>query len=171
SSNSLSRAKRVVVKVGTALLTGETTSVNRRYLLRLCATVGKLWEQGREVAIVTSGAIGAGCGVLGFKQRPVTLPERQACAAAGQVELMKLYAQAFRRVKPPRAVGQLLLTRDGLVARNRYLNARNTLLTLFKRGAVPIINENDTVSVEELRFGDNDTLSALASGVAEADLL
>src|SRR6185295_15061896 len=83
----------------------------------------------------------------------------------------KLYAQAFRRMKPPKAVGQLLLTRDGLVSRARYLNARNTMLTLLKRGAVPVINENDTVSVEELRFGDNDTLSALVSGVAEADLL
>jgi glutamate 5-kinase len=167
----LTRAKRVVVKVGTALLTGNTTQVDRRFILKLCGAVGELWQQGREVAVVTSGAIGAGCGVLGYDKRPATLPERQACAAAGQVELMKLYAQAFRRVKPPRAVGQLLLTRDGLVARNRYLNARNTLLTLLKRGAVPIINENDTVSVEELRFGDNDTLSALVSGVAEADLL
>jgi len=167
----LTRAKRVVVKVGTALLTGNTTQVDRRFILKLCSAVGELWQQGREVAVVTSGAIGAGCGVLGYEKRPATLPERQACAAAGQVELMKLYAQAFRRVKPPRAVGQLLLTRDGLVARNRYLNARNTLLTLLKRGAVPIINENDTVSVEELRFGDNDTLSALVSGVAEADLL
>ena len=167
----ITRARRIVVKVGTALLTGNTTHVDRRFLLKLCGAVGKLWEQGREVAIVTSGAIGAGCGVLGYDKRPDTLPERQACAAAGQVELMKLYAQAFRRIKPPRAVGQLLLTRDGLVARNRYLNARNTLLTLLKRGAVPVINENDTVSVEELRFGDNDTLSALLAGVAEADLL
>ncbi|HYG78469.1 MAG TPA: glutamate 5-kinase [Planctomycetota bacterium] len=164
-------ARRIVVKVGTALLTGNTTHVDRRFVLKLCSAVGKLWQSGREVAIVTSGAIGAGCGVLGYEKRPSTLPERQACAAAGQVELMKLYAQAFRRIRPPRAVGQLLLTRDGLVARNRYLNARNTLLTLFQRGAVPVINENDTVSVEELRFGDNDTLSALVSGVAEADLL
>jgi glutamate 5-kinase len=167
----ITRARRVIVKVGTALLTGNTTHVDRRFLLKLCGAVGKLWEQGREVAIVTSGAIGAGCGVLGYEKRPDSLPERQACAAAGQVELMKLYAQAFRRIKPSRAVGQLLLTRDGLVARNRYLNARNTLLTLLRRGAVPVINENDTVSVEEVRFGDNDTLSALVAGVAEADLL
>jgi len=169
--DALKKAQRIVVKVGTALLTGNTTTVDRRFILKLCGAVGKLWDDGREVAIVTSGAIGAGCGVLGYEKRPPTLPERQACAAAGQVELMKLYAQSFRRVRPPRAVGQLLLTRDGLVARNRYLNARNTLFTLFERGAVPIINENDTVSVEELKFGDNDTLSALVSGVAEADLL
>ena len=169
--STLKHAKRIVVKVGTALITGNTTHVDRRFLLKLCSAVGKLCEDGREVAIVTSGAIGAGCGVLGFAKRPTTLPERQACAAAGQVELMKLYAQCFKRIKPPRPIGQLLLTRDGLVARSRYLNARNTLWTLFKRGAVPIINENDTVSVEELRFGDNDTLSALVAGAAEADLL
>jgi len=171
SRRGFKNVRRLVVKVGTALLTGNTTRVDKRFLLKLCSTVGTLWNDGIEVAIVTSGAIGAGCGVLGYSKRPDTLPERQACAAAGQVELMKLYSQAFRRVKPPRAIGQLLLTRDGLIARNRYLNARNTLLTLFKRGAVPVINENDTVSVEELRFGDNDTLSALVSGVAEAELL
>jgi len=167
----LLKARRVVIKVGTALLTGNSTRVDRRFLLKLCGTVGQLCEQGREVAIVTSGAIGAGCGVLGYPARPPSLPERQACAAAGQVELMKLYAQAFRRIRPPRAVGQLLLTRDCLVDRNRYLNVRNTLRMLLKRGAVPIINENDTVSVEEIRFGDNDTLSALLTGVAQADLL
>jgi glutamate 5-kinase len=168
---SLKKARRVVVKVGTALLTGNTTHVDRRFILKLCGAVTKLADQGREVAIVTSGAIGAGCGVLGYDKRPATLPERQACASAGQVELMKLYSQAFRRTKPARAIGQLLLTRDGLTHRNRYLNVRNTLTSLFKCGAVPIINENDSVSVEEIRFGDNDTLSALVSGVAEADAL
>jgi glutamate 5-kinase len=167
----LKNARRIIVKVGTALLTGNSTTVDRRFVLKLCAAVGKLWEQGREVAIVTSGAIGAGGGLLGYSKRPDTLPERQACAAAGQVELMKLYAQSFRRLRPPKSVGQLLLTRDGLIARDRYLNARNTLLTLFKRGAVPVINENDTVSVEEIRFGDNDTLSALVAGAAEAEVL
>ncbi|MCY3019378.1 MAG: glutamate 5-kinase [Planctomycetota bacterium] len=167
----LPAAKRIVVKVGTSLLTGNTTHVDRRFLLKLCAAVAELWAQKREVAIVTSGAIGAGCGMLGYAKRPVTLSERQACASAGQVELMKLYAQAFRRMRPPRAVGQLLLTRDCLTSRDRYLNARNTLVTLFKRGAVPIVNENDTVSIEELRFGDNDMLSALLAGAAGADLL
>jgi glutamate 5-kinase len=171
SRASLKSAKRIVVKVGTALLTGNTTRVDRRFLLKLCAAVARLWQQGREVAIVTSGAIGAGCGALGYATRPTTLPERQACAAAGQVELMKLYSQVFRRMQPPRAIGQLLLTRDEFAVRHRYLNARNTLLTLFKRGAVPVINENDTVSVDEIRFGDNDTLSALVAGAAEADLL
>ncbi|HEY3322313.1 MAG TPA: glutamate 5-kinase [Planctomycetota bacterium] len=169
--DTLSGARRIIVKIGTTLLTGNSTHVDRRFLLKLCSAVGQLWQQGREVAVVTSGAIGAGCGVLGYTKRPTNLAERQACAAAGQVELMKLYSQAFRRIRPPRRIGQLLLTRDGLTVRNRYLNARNTLLALLKRGAVPVINENDTVSVEEIRFGDNDTLSALTAGVCEADLL
>jgi len=167
----LAKAKRIVVKVGTNLLTGGETRVHVGYVRRLAAAVSALWNDGRQVAIVTSGAIGAGCGVLGFKSRPKLLPERQACAAAGQVELMQLYAQAFHRVKPKRAVGQVLLTRDGLEERHRYLNARHTLEALFERGAVPIVNENDTVSVEEIRFGDNDTLSALVAAAIEADLL
>ena len=167
----LHSARRIVVKVGTALLTGNSTTLDRRFVIKLCAAVSALWADGREAAIVTSGAIGAGCGVLGYDKRPETLPERQACAAAGQVELMKVYAQAFKRTHPRLAVGQLLLTRDGLTVRERYLNARNALLTLLKRRAVPIINENDTVSVEEIRFGDNDNLSALVAGAAEADLL
>jgi len=164
-------ARRIIVKVGTALLTGNTTRVNQSFIKRLSASVGDLWKQGRETAIVTSGAIGAGCGVLGYKERPKVLAEKQACAAAGQVELMKYYSNAFAKQKPQRAVGQLLLTRDTLTTRRRYLNARNTMMTLLGRGAVPIINENDTVSVEEIRFGDNDNLSALVAGIAEADLL
>lgn len=167
----IKRARRIIVKVGTALLTGNSTQVDRRFVIKLSRAVAALWDDGREVAIVTSGAIGAGCGVLGYDKRPETLPERQACAAAGQVELMKIYAQAFKRTKPKLTVGQLLLTRDGLVQRQRYLNARNTLLTLLKKRSVPIINENDTISVEEIRFGDNDTLSALVAGASESDLL
>lgn len=170
----IASAKRIIVKVGTSLLTGGGIHVDRRYIVKLASAVGQLWAQGKEVAIVTSGAIGAGCGALGFKEKPKTLPERQACASAGQVELMKLYAQAFRRLRmqgAPHAVGQLLLTRDGLESRKRYLNARNTLEALFERRAVPIINENDTVSVDEIRFGDNDTLSALVAVAAEAEML
>jgi glutamate 5-kinase len=171
SRQGLTKARRIVVKIGTTLLTNNTTHVDSRFLLRLCSAVSELREQDREVIIVTSGAVGAGCGVLGYAKRPDSLPERQACAAAGQVELMKLYAQAFRRVHPRRAIGQLLLTRDGLTERHRYLNARNTLSALLARGAVPVVNENDTISVEEIRFGDNDTLSALLAGAAAADLL
>jgi len=170
----LPKVRRVVVKVGTSLLTGPGAHVDRRYIVKLAHAVGHQWALGRQVAVVSSGAIGAGCGVLGFSKKPVSLPERQACAAAGQVELMKIYQQAFRRLREqgaPRCVGQMLLTRDGLEDRRRYLNARNTLEALFARRAVPIINENDTVSVDEIRFGDNDTLSALVAVAAEAELL
>ena len=167
----LPSARRVVVKVGTRLLTGGGVNVDRRYVIRLAHAVNTLWDQGRQAAIVTSGAIAAGCGELGFAERPGSLPDRQACAAAGQVALMKLYAQTFRRLRPPRAVGQLLLTRDGLESRQRYLNARNTLEALFARGAVPVVNENDTIAVDEIRFGDNDMLSALVAAAAEAQLL
>lgn len=167
----LKKARRVVVKVGTSLLTGGGLHVNRPYLRALAAALGELWNQGREVALVTSGAIGAGAGQLGFETRPQSVPERQACAAAGQVALMHYYAEAFRKQTPPRAVGQLLLTRDGLEDRTRYLNARHTLEALFERGAVPIVNENDTVSVDEIKFGDNDRLSALVAVAAEAQAL
>ncbi|MCK6474813.1 MAG: glutamate 5-kinase [Planctomycetes bacterium] len=167
----LKKAKRVVVKVGTSLLTGGTTRVHTAYLRRLVGAIGELWNQGREVALVTSGAIGAGCGRLGFEKPPLSLPERQACASVGQVELMSLYENACQALKPPRVAGQLLLTRDGLENRKRYLNARNTLEALFARGAVPVINENDTVSVDEIRVGDNDTLSALVAVAAEAQVL
>ncbi|MCZ7647304.1 MAG: hypothetical protein M5U26_18945 [Planctomycetota bacterium] len=112
-----------------------------------------------------------GGGELGLRERPRSVPDRQACAAAGQVALMHWYAQSFRKQKPPRAVGQLLLTRDGLEDRVRYLNARHTLEALFERGAVPVVNENDTVSVDEIRFGDNDRLSALVAVAAEAQAL
>jgi len=170
----LTKVRRLIVKVGTSLLTGGGTHLDRRYLLRLAQAVGHQWSQGRQVAVVSSGAIGAGCGVLGYSKKPVSLPERQACAAAGQVELMKIYQQAFRRLREhdaPRCVGQMLLTRDGLENRQRYLNTRNTLEALFARRAVPIINENDTVAVDEIRFGDNDTLSALVTVAVEAELL
>lgn len=161
----------MVVKVGTSLLTSGGTEVDRGYIKRLSNVVNRLWIQGRQVAIVTSGAIGAGCGVMGFQRPPRTLPERQACAAAGQVELMKFYADAFRRQRHPRSIGQLLLTRNGVEDRQRYINARNTLEALLERGAVPIVNENDTVSVDEIKFGDNDTLSALVAVIAGAELL
>jgi len=167
----LRKTRRLVVKVGTNLVTGGGLHVDRRYIVRLAGAVSALWAQKREVIVVTSGAIGAGAGRLGYLEKPATMPERQACAAAGQVMLMKAFGRAFRHMRPSRAVGQMLLTRDGLEVRQRFLNARNTLEALLARGAVPVINENDTVSVEEIKFGDNDTLSALVAVLAEADLL
>jgi len=161
--------RRVVVKIGTSLLTAGAGGVRRSMIERLARQVSRLRETGRQVIIVTSGAIGAGLEPLGYARRPKTLPSLQACAAVGQAQLMKMYEASFRRHGVP--VGQVLLTRDGLHDRKRYLNARNTLRALVDRGAVPIVNENDTVSVDEIRFGDNDLLSALVTDLAEAELL
>lgn len=167
----LKKARRIVVKVGSNLVTGGDLHVNRRYIMRLAVAVSALWSQKRQVIVVTSGAIGSGAGRLGFHEKPQSMPERQACAAAGQVTLMQAYGHAFRYVRPARPVGQMLITRDGLSMRSRYLNTRHTLEALLDRGAVPVINENDTVSVDEIKFGDNDMLSALVAVLAEADLL
>ena len=122
-----------------------------------------------DVLLVTSGAIRAGMEKLGFTERPKTMPEAQAAAAVGQGLLMQTYSEAFGA--HGLATGQVLLTREDFGDRKRYLNARNTMLTLFRHGAVPIVNENDTVAVEEIRVGDNDTLSALVASSIEADLL
>ena len=123
----------------------------------------------REVILVTSGAIGAGMQVLGLKEMPRTLPGKQAAAAVGQSYLMHFYERFFR--KREYRVAQILLTQDDLTDRKRYLNARHTLMTLLKLNVIPIINENDSVGVEELKFGDNDTLSALVTNLVEAGLL
>jgi len=163
------RVHRVVVKIGTSLLTAGAGGVRRSMIERLARQTSRLRETGREVIMVTSGAIGAGLEPLGYGKRPKTLPSLQACAAVGQTQLMRIYEATFRRFGIP--VGQVLLTRDGLHDRKRYLNARNTLHALVDRGAVPIVNENDTVSVDEIRFGDNDLLSALVTDLAEAELL
>lgn len=167
----LRKARRIVVKIGTNLVTGGGLHVDRRFIVRVAGAVSALWAQKRQVIVVTSGAIGVGAGSLGYSEKPGSMPERQACAAAGQVMLMKAYGRAFRYMRPSRAVGQMLLTRDGLEMRQRFLNARNTMEALLSRGAVPVINENDTVSVDEIKFGDNDMLSALVAVLAEADLL
>ena len=157
-------AKKVVIKVGSAVLAGEPFIHDR-----LAAEVRALKARGREAVVVSSGAIATGMKQLGMKRRPATIPERQAVAAAGQSSLMALYDAAFSRVDEKTA--QVLLTHDDLSDRKRFLNARNTLSTLLRLGIVPIINENDTVAVEELKFGDNDALSALVTNLIEADLL
>lgn len=162
-------AKRVVVKVGTSLLAGAEGGLDLDYLTRLADAVAEERKRGRELALVTSGAIGAGIKPLGLKARPKSLRHLQAAAAVGQVHLVHAYEEAFRR--HGYSVGQVLLTRDGLEDRERYLNARSTLLALLEEGAVPVVNENDTVSVEEIRFGDNDTLAALVTKLVDAELL
>ncbi|MCX7806029.1 MAG: glutamate 5-kinase [Planctomycetota bacterium] len=165
----LARCGRVVVKLGTSLLTGETTHLDQALIDRIVGQIQTLRESGKEVLIVTSGAIGAGAGKLGLSGRPASLPMRQAAAAVGQVEVMKAYERAFARFDV--TVAQVLLTRDSLDDRKRYLNAYNTIEAILKSRAVPVINENDTVSVDEIRFGDNDMLSALVCQVAGADAL
>lgn len=163
----LDKARRVVVKVGSAVLTDEK-GLNGAVLDNLLAELTFLRETGREVLLVSSGAVASGRKRMGYEERLVTLKEKQALAAIGQSSLMRAYEDLFDRqgVK----VAQILLTHDDLAHRQRFLNIRNTLLTLLQWGILPVINENDTVSTKELRFGDNDTLAAMVANLIEADL-
>lgn len=166
--NFLKRVRRVVVKIGSNVISnGEGLLLPR--IETLCQEVSHLRAQGAEVILVSSGAVSAGKGVLGISGRPQTIPLKQAAAAIGQPRLMRAYKEFFQ--VHGYLAAQVLLTRDDLANRRRYLNARNTLLTLLEFGVIPIINENDTVVVEEIRFGDNDNLSAMVSSLLEADLL
>lgn len=165
----LRNVRRLVVKLGTGVLTDSRKRPDQVQFAQLVAQVAALCGEGREVVMVTSGAVGAGMGVLGFERRPKDLADLQACAAVGQARLMAMYEGLFRHYGL--GVAQVLLTHEDLSDQTRHLNARNTLLTLLKRGVVPIINENDAVSVTELKFGDNDKLSALVASLLPADLL
>lgn len=159
--------RRIVVKVGTSTLTGGTDGPDRVFINALAAQLAAQRLRGRQVVLVSSGAIQAGMGALGFAEKPRTIPEKQAAAAVGQGALMGLYADIFANYAVP--VGQVLLTRDDLRHRARYINARNTIEALLARGALPIVNENDTVATEEIRVGDNDTLAALVTSLLDAD--
>lgn len=163
------RAKRVVVKVGTSTLTGGGREPDRSRLSAIAADIAAVHRQGREMVLVSSGAIVTGAAHLGAPLPARGIPLRQALAAIGQPILMAAYAQAFARFGIP--VAQVLLTREDVEDRRRYLNARNTLLTLLKRRVLPIVNENDAVAVEEIQIGDNDNLSALVASLIDADLL
>ncbi|NPV29275.1 MAG: glutamate 5-kinase [Firmicutes bacterium] len=165
----LPRARRIVVKIGTSLLCNKKGQLNLKRMENLVHDLAGLWQESREIIVVSSGAIGAGLGRLGFTRLPRTLPEKQAAAAVGQGVLMHLYENFFT----PRGiiVAQVLLTRDDIKNRERYLNARHTFQTLLQYRVIPIVNENDTVAVEEIRFGDNDTLAALVACLVDADLL
>ncbi len=165
----LKQAGRIVVKLGTGILTDSRKQPDAAQLEQLTAQVAAQCQAGREMVLVTSGAVGAGMGVLGFKKRPAGLHELQACAAVGQSRLMATYEQMFARHKLH--VAQVLLTHEDWQDHERHLNARNTLVTLLQHGVVPIINENDAVSSTELKFGDNDRLSALVASLLPADLL
>jgi glutamate 5-kinase len=162
-------ARRLVVKVGSRLLTGQQGGIDTEFVDGLVRQIADLKREGKEVLLVTSGAIAAGSRELGLKKRPSSLPALQAAAAVGQTVLMHIYHQAFR--KQGFRIGQVLLTREGLHHRDRHLNARHTLLALLERGIIPVINENDTVAVDEIKFGDNDQLAALLANLVRADLL
>ena len=164
----LGKAKRVVVKVGSAVLTG-TDGLDAGVLENLVEELSFLINSGREVILVSSGAVAAGKKRLGLAMnRELGLKEKQGAAAVGQSSLMRAYENVFDKIG--HKVAQVLLTHDDLSHRDRYLNVRNTILTLLEWNIIPIINENDTVSVQELRFGDNDTLGALITNLIEADL-
>ena len=158
-----------VVKVGTSVLRGAGGRNTEEVIADLAASLCSLWQRGEPVVLVTSGAVGLGCTALGHAERPTELEGLQAAAAVGQGRLMTLYDQAFARHQ--RCVAQVLLTRGDLASRRRYQNACRTLEQLLAWGVTPVINENDTLATDELRFGDNDTLSALVAVAVQADEL
>ena len=166
--NLLSHVKRVVVKIGSGVLSDQK-GLDIGQIDAICQEVWELRQRGLEIVMVSSGAVAAGKGELGITGRPQSIPLKQAAAAIGQSRLMRAYKDAFK--SRGITVAQVLLTRDDLANRRRYLNARNTLMTLLDYRVVPIINENDTVVVDEIRFGDNDNLSAMVTNLAEASLL
>jgi glutamate 5-kinase len=165
----LKNASRIVVKFGTGVLTDSRKQPDLAQLQQLTAQVAAIRKQGKQVVIVSSGAVGAGMGVLGYEKRPTELSTLQACAAVGQSRLMTTYEKLFGEAGFH--VAQVLLTHDDLEHHERHLNARNTLVTLLDHGVIPIINENDAISFTELKFGDNDKLSALVACLLPADAL
>ena len=165
----LQDVRRIVAKVGTNLLRGEKQGLNLKLIDHLAFQFARARQEGKELILVSSGAVGAGAFALGLDHPPTDLSQRQALAAVGQPRLMQQYELAFKR--HGLSVAQVLLTRNSFDSRELYLNTRNTLETLLQWGVVPIINENDTVAIDELKFGDNDQLSALIAGKMGAGLL
>ncbi len=161
--------KRIIVKVGTSTLTHDTGKLNFHRIERLVREIADLENSGKQMILVTSGAVSAGMVPLGLSERPKTIKEKQAISAIGQGVLLHVYETMFREYG--QTVGQILLTRMDSRDRKKFLNLRSTLLTLLDMGVIPIINENDAVSIDELKIGDNDTLSAIVSSIIEADLL
>ena len=161
-------AKRIVVKVGTSTLTHKTGLLNLRRVERLVKILSDLKNSGREIILVSSGAIGVGVGKLGLPGRPVDTRSKQACAAIGQCELMYIYDKLFSEYN--HVVSQMLLTSDIIRDKKRKENVVNTFERLLEYGAIPIVNENDSISTEEIEFGDNDTLSATVSILSHADV-
>ncbi len=165
----ITEARRWVVKVGSSLLTNDGAGLDLELMALWVEQIQRLRTRGIEVVLVSSGAVSEGMKRLGWQQRPHALHDQQAAAAVGQMGLVQAYESCFQRHGLHTA--QILLTHDDLADRQRYLNARSTLRTLLKLGVIPIVNENDTVAVEEIRFGDNDTLAGLVTNLIEAELL
>ncbi len=167
----LHEARRVVVKVGSGVISHPAGGLREEVIQAIAGDIAEVIQGGRQVVLISSGAVAEGKVVLGFHRlkNGVSIPQQQACAAVGQARLIWSYERCFDEFG--QKVGQVLLTRDDLENRRRYLNARNTLFTLLAMNVLPIVNENDTVMVEEIKFGDNDTLSALVTLMVEADLL
>lgn len=163
------KIKRIVVKVGTSSLTYPNATMHFSQMEKLVRQLAELTHQGYDIILVTSGAIGAGVGLLGLDARPVGLAEKQACAAVGQLHLMHLYEKFFSEYG--KKVGQILLSKDDIQNKKRSVNARNTFESLLRYGVIPIVNENDAVVVDEIKVGDNDTLSAYVARLVAADLL
>ncbi len=169
SQSALDGANRLVIKIGSSLLVNKDGSLNSAWLKSVADDVAILRASGKQIVIVSSGAIALGRDALGFKKRPERLEEAQAAAAVGQIRLAQAYQSLFERHNI--LIAQLLLTLDDLEDRPRYLNARNTVEALLERGAIPVINENDTVATGEIRFGDNDRLAARVAQMVGAETL
>lgn len=169
----IKEAKRIVIKVGTSTLTHGTGNIHLRRIEKLAMVISDIMNEGKEVVLVTSGAIGVGSSKLKLKERPKTIREKQAVASVGQCELMHIYSKFFGEFS--HVVGQVLLTRDVVEDNHIRENVCNTFETLLDKGILPIVNENDTVSIDEIenivRFGDNDNLSAIVATLVNADLL
>lgn len=163
------KIKRAVIKVGTSTLTYEGGRLNIRRFEKLVKTISDICNRGIEVILVSSGAIGVGMGKVGVSKRPDCTRQKQALAAIGQCELMNYYGSVFENYS--HTVAQILLTRDVIEKEQMRINAKNTFETLFSLNVIPIVNENDSISTEQIVFGDNDTLSAIVAQLVEADLL
>ena len=165
----LSSAQRVVVKVGTSTLTYPTGKMNLQRMDRLAMVLSDLHNQGKEIVLVSSGAIGIAMGKLGLSEKPSDIKKKQAIAAVGQCELMYLYDKLFSQYN--NTVAQILLTKDDVAIPKRKRHTQNTVNALLEMGIIPIVNENDTISVDEIEIGDNDNLSAIVADLLDADLL
>lgn len=165
----LKKAKRIVVKVGTSTITYANGKRNFSQIDRLARELSDLQNQGKEMILVSSGAVAVGVDRLGLPAKPSTIPGKQACAAVGQGVLMHTYEKLFADYG--QIVAQVLITRTEAIDRHRYTNCRNTFMALLQQGVIPIVNENDVVALDELKIGDNDNMSALVAGIVDADLV